>query len=47
MYFGASIGVAAGSAVAILRSPRMMELVARGGWVPLIVSMVAVSVNYY
>lgn len=45
MYFGASIGVAAGSAVAIFRSPAMLNLVSRGGWIPLLVSIGAVS--YY
>lgn len=43
MYFGASVGVAAGSAVAIFRSPTLLNLVARGGWIPLIISFGAVS----
>lgn len=43
MYFGASVGIAAGSAVAIFRNPTMLSLVSRGGWIPLIVSLGAVS----
>ena len=31
MYFGASLGVTAGTAVAIFRSPAMMNIVARQG----------------
>lgn len=43
MYFGASIGIAAGSAVAVFRSPVMMNLVARSGWLAMIGTMAIVS----
>merc|ERR1711997_233674 len=41
MYFGASIGVTAASAGAIFRSPAMMNIVMRQGWVALGVSIAA------
>lgn len=41
MYFGGSILVTAGSAALCLRSPAMMNIVARQGWIALGVSMVA------
>lgn len=41
MYFGASIGVTAASAGAIFRSPAMMNIVMKQGWVALGVSIAA------
>ena len=41
MYFGASLGVTAGAAVAIFRSPAMMNIVARQGMVAMGVSIAA------
>ena len=41
MYFGASLGVTAGTAVAIFRSPAMMNIVARQGMVAMGVSIAA------
>lgn len=41
MYFGASIGVTAATASAIFRSPAMMNIVMRQGWVALGVSIAA------
>ncbi len=41
MYFGASIGVTAGTAVAIFRSPAMMNIVMRQGWIAMGVSIAA------
>ena len=41
MYFGASIGVTAASAAAIFRSPAMMNIVMRQGWIALGVSIAA------
>lgn len=38
-YFGGSVLITAGSAAAIFRSPTLLNLAARGGWIPLIVSM--------
>merc|ERR1712180_159566 len=40
MYFGASLGVTAGTAVAIFRSPAMMNIVMRQGWIAMGVSIV-------
>merc|ERR1711884_785497 len=41
MYFGASLGVTAGTAVAIFRSPAMMNIVMRQGWIAMGVSIAA------
>merc|ERR1739844_501878 len=41
MYFGASLGVTAGTAVAIFRSPAMMNIVMRQGWMAMGVSIAA------
>ena len=41
MYFGASIGITAGTAVAIFRSPAMMNIVMRQGWIAMGVSIAA------
>lgn len=38
-YFGGSVLISAASAAAIFRSPTMLNLAARGGWVPMIASM--------
>lgn len=38
-YFGGSVIISAASAAAIFRSPAMLNLVSRGGWIPLIASM--------
>lgn len=38
-YFGGSVLITAASAAAIFRSPTMLNLAARGGWMPMIVSM--------
>lgn len=40
-YFGGSVVLTAASAAAIFRSPTLLNLVSRGGWVSLIVSMAA------
>ena len=40
-YFGASIGLTAGSAVAVFRTPALLNLVARGGLISLGVSLAA------
>jgi len=41
MYFGASLGVTAGTAVAVFRSPAMMNIVMRQGWIAMGVSIAA------
>lgn len=41
MYFGASIGVTAGSAIAVFRTPALMNIVMRQGWIALGVSIAA------
>merc|ERR1711936_1082696 len=41
MYFGASLGVTAGTAIAIFRSPAMMNIVSRGGLISMGVSIAA------
>jgi hypothetical protein len=41
MYFGASIGVTAATAAAIFRSPAMMNIVMKQGWVAIGVSIAA------
>lgn len=38
-YFGGSVLISAASAVAIFRSPTLLNLAARGGWIPMIASM--------
>lgn len=43
MYFGASIGITAASAVAAFRTPAIMNLVSRGGWMALIGTFAVVS----
>lgn len=43
MYFGASLGITAASAAAVFRSPIMMNLVARSGWMALLGTMALVS----
>ena len=40
-YFGASIGLTAGSAVAVFRTPALLNLVANGGFIALGVSLAA------
>lgn len=40
-YFGASLGFTAATAVGISRNAAMMQVVSRGGFIPLIVSLVA------
>jgi len=39
MYFGASIGISAASAVAVFRTPAILNLVSRGGWMAMIGTM--------
>lgn len=43
MYFGASIGISAASAAAVFRTPALINLVSRGGWMALIGTMALVS----
>lgn len=43
MYFGASIGISAASAVAVFRTPALLNLVAAGGWVAMIATFAVVS----
>lgn len=43
MYFGASIGISAASAVAVFRTPVLLNLVARSGWVSIIATFALVS----
>jgi hypothetical protein len=43
MYFGASIGISAASAVAVFRTPALLNLVARSGWVSIIATFALVS----
>lgn len=38
-YFGGSVVITAASAAAIFRSPTLLNLASRGGWIPLIASM--------
>lgn len=40
-YFGGSVAITAASAAAIFRSPKLLNIVSRTGWVSLIVSMAA------
>lgn len=42
LYFGGGIGIAAASAAAVFRSPVMMNLVARSGWLAMIGTMALV-----
>lgn len=42
LYFGASIGISAASAMAVFRSPTMMNLVSRGGWLAIIATFAVV-----
>lgn len=54
LYFGASIGISAASAAAVFRTPALLNLVSRGGWMALIGTfalmigsgMVAQSIQY-
>lgn len=41
MYFGASCALSAGAAMAVFRTPALLNLVARNGWVSIIATFVA------
>jgi growth hormone-inducible transmembrane protein len=43
MYFGASIGISAASAVAVFRTPVLINLVSRSGWMSIIATFALVS----
>lgn len=48
LYFGASIGISAASAMAVFRSPTMMNLVSRSGWMALIATFALVcEINFF
>lgn len=44
MYFGASIGISAASAVAVFRNPTLLNLVSRSGWMALIGTFAVVNI---